>query len=182
MRLTRAVVRAPSRNFAEGLTRGDYGSPIYALAKAQHERYCEELERLGLRYAVAIRGGLITPKMLLTLIGQGPADVEINNFRDDSIRFSMLQLDPPKESTPNQASFVTKSFDIKNQRIEGPGRYRIDFKTETGSTALGTCILTVKSGGRYQFVLLPSSIIINRVNDPVTSGRELNVATSTLCR
>jgi len=49
VRLTRALVRRPSPNFVEGLTRGDYGSPIYTLAKAQHERYCEELERCGLR-------------------------------------------------------------------------------------------------------------------------------------
>ena len=49
MRLTRALVRRPSPNFAEGLTRGEYGSPSYTLAKAQHERYCEELERCGLR-------------------------------------------------------------------------------------------------------------------------------------
>jgi len=49
VRLTRALVRRPSPNFAEGLTRGDYGSPAYTLAKAQHERYCEELQRCGLR-------------------------------------------------------------------------------------------------------------------------------------
>lgn len=48
MRLTRALVRRPSPNFAEGLTRAEFGSPSYALARAQHERYCEELERCGL--------------------------------------------------------------------------------------------------------------------------------------
>lgn len=49
MRLTRALVRRPSPNFAEGLTRGDHGTPSYNLAKAQYERYCETLERCGLR-------------------------------------------------------------------------------------------------------------------------------------
>ena len=49
MRLTRAFVRQPSPNFADGLTRGDHGTPTYSLAKAQHERYCETLERCGLR-------------------------------------------------------------------------------------------------------------------------------------
>jgi dimethylargininase len=49
VRLTRALVRKPSPNFADGLTQGDHGVPAYALAKAQHERYCEELERCGLK-------------------------------------------------------------------------------------------------------------------------------------
>lgn len=48
MQFTRAVVRRPSPNFADGLTRDDLGSPSYTLAKAQHDRYCEELERCGL--------------------------------------------------------------------------------------------------------------------------------------
>jgi len=49
VRLTRAVVRRPSPNFAEGLTQAGLGSPTFASAKAQHDRYCEELERCGLR-------------------------------------------------------------------------------------------------------------------------------------
>ena len=49
MRLTRALVRPPGTNYADGLTRGELGRPSFARAKAQHERYCEELERCGLR-------------------------------------------------------------------------------------------------------------------------------------
>lgn len=48
MRLTRAIVCRPSPNFADGLTEGGHGVPLYPLAKSQHERYCEELERCGL--------------------------------------------------------------------------------------------------------------------------------------
>ena len=48
MRLARALVRRLSPNFAEGLTGADLGSPSIALAKAQHGRYCEELQRCGL--------------------------------------------------------------------------------------------------------------------------------------
>jgi dimethylargininase len=47
--LTRALVRRPSPNFADGLTQGDHGVPSYTLAKAQHDRYCETLERCGLQ-------------------------------------------------------------------------------------------------------------------------------------
>jgi dimethylargininase len=49
VRFTRAVVRPPSLNFADGLTEGRHGTPNYGRARAQHERYCEELERCGLK-------------------------------------------------------------------------------------------------------------------------------------
>ena len=49
MTLTRALVRRPSPNFADGLTQGDQGVPSYSVAKAQHDLYCETLERCGLR-------------------------------------------------------------------------------------------------------------------------------------
>jgi len=52
VRLSRALVRRPSQNFAEGLTRADLGSPSVTLAKAQHGRYCEELQRSGLQLTV----------------------------------------------------------------------------------------------------------------------------------
>jgi dimethylargininase len=48
VRLTRALVRTPSPNFADGLTHGELGPPSYALALEQHERYCEALQRCGL--------------------------------------------------------------------------------------------------------------------------------------
>jgi dimethylargininase len=48
LQLSRALVRRPSPSFAEGLTRAELGTPSVTLAKAQHERYCEELQRCGL--------------------------------------------------------------------------------------------------------------------------------------
>jgi dimethylargininase len=44
---SRAIVRMPSRNFAEGLTTSGL-SPDYALAVKQHQGYCHALEELGL--------------------------------------------------------------------------------------------------------------------------------------
>lgn len=44
----RAIVRPPAPNFAEGLTTVDLGTPVVETALAQHERYCEALERCGL--------------------------------------------------------------------------------------------------------------------------------------
>jgi dimethylargininase len=48
MHLTRAIVRPPGANFAEGLTASDMGPPVHELALGQHERYCSALQRSGL--------------------------------------------------------------------------------------------------------------------------------------
>jgi dimethylargininase len=46
---TRAIVRPPSENLAEGLTSVDLGKPNYELALEQHEAYCRALENCDLR-------------------------------------------------------------------------------------------------------------------------------------
>jgi len=46
--LSRAIVRPPSSNFADGLTTMDLGVPDHGRAMAQHAAYCEALERCGL--------------------------------------------------------------------------------------------------------------------------------------
>jgi dimethylargininase len=48
-RFTRAIVRPPSSNFADGLTSVVLGRPDFALALEQHARYCEALESCGLQ-------------------------------------------------------------------------------------------------------------------------------------
>lgn len=45
---TKAIVRAPSANFASGLTTVDLGAPDFELALQQHEAYCRTLEACGL--------------------------------------------------------------------------------------------------------------------------------------
>lgn len=46
-RFTRAIVRPPSSNFADGLTTVDIGRPDVALALRQHAAYCDALVRHG---------------------------------------------------------------------------------------------------------------------------------------
>src|SRR5262249_13390019 len=48
MTFTRAIVRPPAPNFADGLTTVDLGRPDVALALEQRATYCRALERLGL--------------------------------------------------------------------------------------------------------------------------------------
>ena len=45
---TRAIVRPPALNFAQGLTSVDLGKPDHARALEQHARYCTALEQCGL--------------------------------------------------------------------------------------------------------------------------------------
>ena len=45
---TRAIVRPPSANFADGLTSVDLGKPNFELALEQHEAYCRALAACGL--------------------------------------------------------------------------------------------------------------------------------------
>lgn len=46
---SRAVVRPPGVNFAEGLTSVSLGAPLYERAMKQHEAYCAALERCGIK-------------------------------------------------------------------------------------------------------------------------------------
>ena len=45
---SKAIVRPPGANYADGLTGVDLGSPDYARARRQHAQYCEALEECGL--------------------------------------------------------------------------------------------------------------------------------------
>jgi dimethylargininase len=45
---SRAIVRPPGTNYADGLTRIELGAPDYDRALRQHAAYCEALERCGL--------------------------------------------------------------------------------------------------------------------------------------
>jgi len=129
---------------------------------------------------VAYQSGLLTVDSALNLIGLGPADVEVDNFRDDTIQVAIVQLDAPADSLPMEVSLEINPFDIRTYRLQNPGRYRMDFNA--GAADLGTCTLNVKSGDEFQFVALPDGIVINPVDDPVSVGSDLVVATSALCR
>src|SRR6478752_2350201 len=47
MRPTRAVVCPPAATFPDGITSSSLGPPDLALALAQHDAYCQALERFG---------------------------------------------------------------------------------------------------------------------------------------
>jgi len=49
---TKAIVRKPAHNFANGITESKLGKPDYKIALKQHEAYCEALEKCGLKLTV----------------------------------------------------------------------------------------------------------------------------------
>ena len=55
-----AIVRPPGKNFAEGLTTVDLGTPCYERALEQHGRYCEALRECGLKI-IALEADLRFP-------------------------------------------------------------------------------------------------------------------------
>ena len=48
MMFSKAIVRLPAANFADGLTTVDLGRPSFDLVLEQHQRYCDALESCGL--------------------------------------------------------------------------------------------------------------------------------------
>jgi hypothetical protein len=137
---------------------------------------------IGVGGFLAYQSGAITPATALNLVGLGPGDIEIDNFRDDTLYVTITQLDVPPDSTPARKSLEIKSFDIQAHRVQNPGRYRVEFGAARGSANLGTCTLNIRSGDQYQFVPLPNNIVVNRANNPVSVGADFIVATSALCR
>jgi hypothetical protein len=130
----------------------------------------------------AYQNGVITKDGLLNLVGMGPGRVEIDNFRTDTVYVTVTPLDAPKGSAAAATTLTLSPYDIASRRIESPGRFRIDFGTSRGGANLGTCSLTVKSGDQYQFVSLADKVIVNRTNNPASSGRDFAIGTSALCR
>ena len=49
---TRAIVRKPGNNFADGITTTKLGNPNYELALNQHDQYCEALKKCGLKLTI----------------------------------------------------------------------------------------------------------------------------------
>ncbi len=49
---TKAIVRQPGKNFADGITTSNLGKPIFEKALDQHKAYCEALTKCGLEIIV----------------------------------------------------------------------------------------------------------------------------------
>jgi dimethylargininase len=109
-RFTRAIVRSPPPNFADGLTTVELGPPNYERAMAQHGAYCAALARCGLaviklpadrRYPDSTfveDTAVLTPRgAILTRPGASSRLDEVSGIKDGLSEFfpSMLAIQPP---------------------------------------------------------------------------------------
>jgi hypothetical protein len=133
---------------------------------------------LSLGGYVAVRAGLIS----LNTFGLGPGDVSVTNRRGDAIRVSILELAPPSGTAPIRGALALRGSESKLYRVDVPGRYQVDFSLEASGAKLGTCLLSVKSGGRYQFEAGSDIVTITLVDPAAKPGAGENIAASALCR
>ena len=131
-----------------------------------------------------------TQQQALTLIGQGPATIEIENLADVTIHvFATINLyrTSGDDTTPD-FSWDMSSFDTEEKTDQAAGPIRLDFGTKSGEADLGTCIFQIKSGEEYHFVVIPGYIFVDRTEYPPIldrkpkSAEEMVVATSSLCK
>lgn len=148
---------------------------------------------------IALRTGALTTDRLLNVIGQGPATIEVDNLRDDSMQVAVDSLSSSSSSGGSTSSsgssggsspcgfslsggcVMLNPFDVKQRRVENPGKYKVTFVDKAGAT-IGTCTLNVHGGDDYQFVALPALIAVNRGNDPSKKGPDYDIKTSSLCQ
>ncbi|MEA2646098.1 MAG: hypothetical protein QOE92_1181 [Chloroflexota bacterium] len=143
---------------------------------------------------IAIRTNTITQGDILNVAGLGPATVEVDNLRDDAVSVSIEPIGGSSGSTTTAPSpggggisfsgesLALNPYDIKIKRLDNPGKYRVMFQSSKDGKALGTCVLNVRGGDTMQFVTLANNITINRVNNPLSSGSDLVITTSSLCK
>jgi len=110
-RFTRAIVRPPSANFADGLTSVTLGTPDFTLALEQHAAYCKALERAGLE---------------LVRLPEDPVHPDATFVEDTAVlsaRCNVLTR-PGAESRAGEVAAigaVLASLGIEPQAIEAPG-------------------------------------------------------------
>jgi dimethylargininase len=110
-RVTRAIVRPPSSNFASGLTSVALGKPDFALAVEQHARYCGALECCGLQ---------------LVRLPEDPAHPDATFVEDTAILSARCNV-LTRPGAPSRAGEIASiraalaSLAIETQAIEPPG-------------------------------------------------------------
>lgn len=121
---SKAIVRPPAQNFAEGLTTAGLGAPDYIRALEQHEAYCAALERCGLslikldadpnypdacfvedtaviipEFAFQCARDPTPTRVVLTRPGAASRAGEVQSihaaFEQSAPEFSILQIEPP---------------------------------------------------------------------------------------
>jgi len=108
------------------------------------------------------------------------ASIAIFNLADAPLTIAGSIADT---TTGKYTAFGTYAVEPSGQLSEAviPGRYRLTFHLPS-LTSAPSCTLTVTDGAKYTFVAVPAAIAIDLAGAPPTSGRDLFVATASLCK
>ena len=137
----------------------------------------------GALAVAGLRSGVITERQILTLIGRGPAEIQLSNLRDDEVTFGIAQLDVQADRSPIERSVRLRSFELATFEASEPGRYDVTVSLSRGGTSLGRCTLRVGSGDHFDLVPMPDGkIIVSRAGQRPNTPSDVVVATSPLCR
>lgn len=128
----------------------------------------------------AYQNGILTDRMILTALGQGPATVEVANLREDEVTVRINELERSDGGDPLRAAPTLGPFDVVTVTLERPGRYRVELSA--GSTSIATCTLSVRAGDEITFGVLTRDAVVTRGNDASNDPKDAVVSTSSYCR
>jgi dimethylargininase len=167
-----AIVRVPGKNFGEGLTSVDLGSPDYERALEQHARYCDALRECGLAITtleadlrfpdsvfVEDTAVLTTGGAILARPGAPSRQGEVAGIRPAISRFfpSPLEIEAPGTLDGGDICQADEHFFIglsqrtnqEGARQLGAHLARMGYTWQTVDVREIPCILHLKSGMSY---------------------------------
>ena len=100
----------------------------------------------------------------------------------DTIQATVTPIKPTQEGEPAGKVYELEAYGITNLKISSAGKYRVDILIRTTSKVQGTCALTVRGGDEYNFVSLPTGMLLLRENSPSYDPNDLFPETSAFCR
>jgi hypothetical protein len=123
--------------------------------------------------------GLIAYSDLARLLGMGPAEIYVQNLRDESISVSVQRLDSGGSVVIGREDRLG-SGDVRAYPGREPGPWNVRFVAD-GGAEIGRCELNAAGNGRYTFMVLPEVIVISSAGQAPGSGDDLVVGQSPLC-
>ncbi|MCE1255104.1 MAG: FHA domain-containing protein [Anaerolineae bacterium] len=147
----------------------------------------------GIGYYLVQSGTISLESMsapLLTLIGMGPSQLDIENLSDNTVYVQIIYL-PHDGSAPINFGneWEIPSFGSQTRKdFSNADKYIVKFGSTSQGDDLGTCHIAPQSGQRFLFIVLSNMVIINRTEYPDFLDKapenmmDLVVISSSLCR
>jgi hypothetical protein len=109
------------------------------------------------------------------------ASITLVDLANTDIAVTVTYVDPASGQSAALGSFSLRSFD-QISRLIPVGPYRLDFRQPAQSATGPRCTVVVSKGDAYTFAAVSNAIAIQRAGSQPTTGSDLFVATSPLCK